>query len=200
VGVVGYSVVYMGNSEYDNSKMDMLVERYPIVNMGWKYVGGGDTIRWSLGDVVRNMYMGNKVIVSNNGTVFLNSNKDGMTPMDIVNEGYINGAVMRRGYDSVYSYFIRRVEYSRMFSENGGQEYYIKHHNEVTELLSDPWGRRFIKYMGIVRNDMVDKYSDVYEGLSIQSNYNKGGSSNVVCSVDVTSIEGHRVYCLHLYS
>jgi hypothetical protein len=36
----------------------------------------------------------------------------------------------------------------------------------------------------------------VYEGLSIQSSRNK----NVICSVDVTSIEGHRVYCLHLYS
>jgi hypothetical protein len=39
VNVVGYSVGYMGNSEYDNSKMDMLLSKYPIVNMGWKYVG-----------------------------------------------------------------------------------------------------------------------------------------------------------------
>ena len=43
---------------------------------------------------------------------------------------------------------------------------------------------------------MANMYSDVYEGLSIQSSRNK----NVICSVDVTSIEGHRVYCLHLYS
>ena len=194
---MGYSVGYMGNSEYDNSKMDMLLSKYPIVNMGWKYVGRGDIVRWSMGEVVRSMYMSNKVIVSNNGTVFLNSNKDGMTPMEVMNESYINGAVERRGYNKVYSYFIRRVEYSRLVSENGGQEYYIKHHNGVSELLTDPWGRRFIKYMGIVCNDMVNKYSDVYEGLSIQSSRN---IKNVVCSVDVTSIEGYRVYCLHLYS
>ena len=99
MSVMDYSVVYMGNSEYDNSKMDMLLSKYPIVNKQWKYVGGGDTIRWSLGDVVKNMYIGN-------GGNLVNNN--GMTPMDIMNEGYINGAVMRRGYDSVYSYFIRR--------------------------------------------------------------------------------------------
>ena len=176
------------NSVYDNNKMDMLLGKYPMVNKQWKYVGSSDTIRWSLGDVVQNMYIGN-------GGNLLNNN--GMTPMDIVNEGYINGAVERRGYNNVYSYFIRQVEYSRMVSVNGGQEYYIKHHNGVSELLTDPWGRRFIKYMGIVCNDMVDKYSDVYEGLSIQSSRN---IKNVVCSVDVTSIEGYRVYCLHLYS
>jgi hypothetical protein len=183
--------------------MDMLLGKYPMVNKQWKYVGSSDTIRWSLGDVVQNMYIGN-------GGNLLNNN--GMTPVDIVNENYINGAVMRRGYDNVYSYingaverggynkvysyFIRQVEYSRMVSVNGGQEYYIKHHNNVPELLTDPWDRRFIKYMGIVREDMVGMYSDVYEGLSIQSSRNK----NVICSVDVTSIEGHRVYCLHLYS
>jgi len=185
-GVVEW--VYMSDG-YDNGKMNMLLERYPIVNMGWKYVGSSDTIRWSLGEVVRNMYIGN------GGNLV---NKDGMTPMEVMNDSYINGAVMRRGYDSVYSYFIRQVEYSRLVSENGGQEYYIKHHNGVSELLTDPWGRRFIKYMGIVRNDMVDKYSDVYEGFSIQSS--RSMNRNVVCSVDVTSIEGYRVYCLHLYS
>jgi hypothetical protein len=175
---------------YDNGKMNMLLERYPIVNVGWKYVGSSDTIRWSLGEVVQNMYIGN-------GGNLLNNN--GMTPFDIVNEEYINGAVERRGYNKVYSYFIRQVEYSRMVSVNGGQEYYIKHHNNVPELLTDPWDRRFIKYMGIVRNDMVGMYSDVYEGLSIQSSRSVR-SSNVICSVDVTSIEGHRVYCMHLYS
>ena len=175
------------NSVYDNSKMDMLLERYPIINKQWKYVGSSDTIRWSLGEVVQNMYIGN-------GGNLVNNNS--MTPFDIVNENYINGAVMRRGYNKVYSYFIRQVEYSSMVSVNGGQEYYIKHHNNVSELLTDPWDRRFIKYMGIVREDMVNMYSDVYEGLSIQSSRNK----NVICSVDVTSIEGHRVYCLHLYS
>jgi hypothetical protein len=168
---------------YDNSKMDMLLGKYPMVNKQWRYVGSSDTIRWSLGDVVQNMYIGN-------GGNLLNNN--GMTPMDVVNENYING------YDNVYSYFIRQVEYSRMVSVNGGQEYYIKHHNEVSELLTDPWDRRFIKYMGIVREDMVNMYSDVYEGLSIQSS--RSMNKNVICSVDVTSIEGHRVYCLHLYS
>jgi len=177
------------NSVYDNNKMDMLLGKYPMINKQWKYVGSSDTIRWSLGDVVKNMYIGN-------GGNLLNNN--GMTPFDMVNEGYINGAVMRRGYDSVYSYFIRQVEYSKLVSVNGGQEYYIKHHNEVSELLADPWGRRFIKYMGIVREDMVDMYSDVYEGLSIQGS--RSMNKNVICSVDVTSIEGHRVYCLHLYS
>jgi len=179
----------INNGEYDNSKMDMLLSKYPMVNKQWKYVGSSDTIRWSLGDVVKNMYIGN------GGNLV---DKDGMNPMDVFNEGYINGAVERRGYDNVYSYFIRQVEYSRMVSDNGGQEYYIKHHNDVSELMSDPWGRRFIKYMGIVRNDMVDKYSDVYEGLSVQGS--RRSSRNVICSVDVTSIEGHRVYCLHLYS
>lgn len=187
---MGYMGISINNGEYDNSKMDMLLSKYPMVNMGWKYVGSSDTIRWSLGDVVRNMYIGN-------GGNLVNNN--GMTPMEVMNENYINGAVMRRGYDSVYSYFIRQVEYSRMVSVNGGQEYYIKHHNEVTELLSDPWGRRFIKYMGIVRNDMVNVYSDVYEGFSIQSS-RRSSSREIICSVDVTSIEGHRVYCLHLYS
>jgi hypothetical protein len=187
--MVWYGVVewVLMSDGYDNGKMNMLLERYPIVNMGWKYVGSSDTIRWSLGEVVVNMYIGN------GGNLV---NKNGMKPYDIVNGEYINGAVETRGYNNVYSYFIRQVEYSRMVSMNGGQEYYIKHHNDVSELLTDPWGRRFIKYMGIVRNDMVDKYSDVYEGLSIQSSRNK----NVICSVDVTSIEGHRVYCLHLYS
>ena len=175
------------NSVYDNSKMDMLLGKYPMVNKQWKYVGSSDTIRWSLGEVVQNMYIGN-------GGNLVNNNS--MTPFDIVNENYINGAVMRRGYNKVYSYFIRQVEYSSMVSVNGGQEYYIKHHNNVSELLTDPWDRRFIKYMGIVREDMVNMYSDVYEGLRIQSSRNK----NVICSVDVTSIEGHRVYCLHLYS
>ena len=175
------------NSVYDNNKMDMLLGKYPMVNKQWKYVGSSDTIRWSLGEVVQNMYIGN-------GGNLVNNNS--MTPFDIVNENYINGAVMRRGYNKVYSYFIRQVEYSSMVSVNGGQEYYIKHHNNVSELLTDPWDRRFIKYMGIVREDMVNMYSDVYEGLSIQSSRNK----NVICSVDVTSIEGHRVYCLHLYS
>ena len=185
---------YMGiinNGEYDNSKMDMLLSKYPMVNKQWKYVGSSDTIRWSLGDVVKNMYIGN-------GGNLVNNNS--MTPMDIMNEGYINGAVERRGYDNVYSYFIRQVEYSRMVSDNGGQEYYIKHHNDVSELMSDPWGRRFIKYMGIVRNDMVNVYSDVYEGLSIQQSNSRSSSREIICSVDVTSIEGHRVYCLHLYS
>ena len=177
------------NSVYDNSKMDMLLGKYPMVNKQWKYVGSSDTIRWSLGEVVQNMYIGN-------GGNLVNNNS--MTPFDIVNENYINGAVMRRGYNKVYSYFIRQVEYSSMVSVNGGQEYYIKHHNNVSELLTDPWDRRFIKYMGIVRNDMVDMYSDVYEGLSIQSSRSR--NRNVICSVDVTSIEGHRVYCLHLYS
>jgi len=167
--------------------MDMLLGKYPMVNKQWKYVGSSDTIRWRLGDVVKNMYIGN-------GGNLLNNN--GMTPMEVMNENYINGAVERRGYNKVYSYFIRQVEYSSMVSVNGGQEYYIKHHNNVSELLTDPWDRRFIKYMGIVREDMVNMYSDVYEGLSIQSSRNK----NVICSVDVTSIEGHRVYCLHLYS
>jgi len=167
--------------------MDMLLGKYPMVNKQWKYVGSSDTIRWSLGEVVVNMYIGN-------GGNLLNNN--GMTPMEVMNENYINGAVERRGYNKVYSYFIRQVEYSSMVSVNGGQEYYIKHHNNVSELLTDPWDRRFIKYMGIVREDMVNMYSDVYEGLSIQSSRNK----NVICSVDVTSIEGHRVYCLHLYS
>ena len=178
------------NSVYDNNKMDMLLGKYPMINKQWKYVGSSDTIRWSLGDVVQNMYIGN-------GGNLLNNN--GMTPFDIVNEGYINGAVERRGYNKVYSYFIRQVEYSSMVSVNGGQEYYIKHHNNVPELLTDPWDRRFIKYMGIVREDMVGMYSDVYEGLSIQSSRSIS-SRNVICSVDVTSIEGHRVYCLHLYS
>jgi hypothetical protein len=189
--MVWYGVVewVLMSDGYDNGKMNMLLERYPIVNMGWKYVGSGDTIRWSLGDVVVNMYIGN------GGNLV---NKNGMKQYDIVNGEYINGAVERRGYNNVYSYFIRQVEYSRMVSVNGGQLYYIKHHNHVSELLTDPWGRRFIKYMGIVREDMVDKYSDVYEGLSIQSN--RSVSRNVICSVDVTSIEGHRVYCLHLYS
>jgi hypothetical protein len=175
---------------YDNGKMNMLLERYPIVNVGWKYVGSSDTIRWSLGEVVVNMYIGN------GGNLV---DKEGMTPFDIVNESHITSAVETRGYDKVYSYFIRQVEYSKLVSVNGGQEYYIKHHNNVPELLTDPWDRRFIKYMGIVRNDMVGMYSDVYEGLSIQSSRSVR-SSNVICSVDVTSIEGHRVYCLHLYS
>jgi len=189
--MVWYGVVewVLMSDGYDNGKMNMLLERYPIVNMGWKYVGSSDTIRWSLGDVVVNMYIGN------GGNLV---NKNGMKPYDIVNGEYINGAVERRGYNNVYSYFIRQVEYSRMVSVNGGQEYYIKHHNDVSELMSDPWGRRFIKYMGIVRNDMVNVYSDVYEGLSIQSS--RSMNRNVICSVDVTSIEGHRVYCLHLYS
>ena len=172
---------------YDNGKMNMLLERYPIVNMGWKYVGSSDTIRWSLGDVVVNMYIGN------GGNLV---KKNHMTLYEMVNGEHMTSAVETRGYDSVYSYFIRQVEYSKLVSENGGQEYYIKHHNGVSELLSDPWGRRFIKYMGIVRNDMVNMYSDVYEGLSIRSSR----SSNVICSVDVTSIEGHMVYCLHLYN
>lgn len=93
MSVMDYSVVYMGNSEYDNSKMDMLLSKYPMVNKQWKYVGGGDTIRWSLGDVVKNMY------------------------------------------------------------------------------------------------------SDVYEGLSIQKS-SRSMNKNVVCSVDVTSIEGSMIYCL----
>ena len=175
---------------YDNNKMDMLLGKYPMVNKQWKYVGSSDTIRWSLGDVVKNMYIGN-------GGNLLNNN--GMTPMDIVNEGYINGAVERRGYNKVYSYFIRQVEYSKLVSVNGGQEYYINCNSNVPELLTDPWDRRFIKYMGIVREDMVNMYSDVYEGLSIQSSRSIS-SRNVICSVDVTSIEGHRVYCMHLYS
>ncbi len=178
------------NSVYDNSKMDMLLERYPIVNKQWKYVGGSDTIRWSLGDVVKNMYMGNV------GTDL--TGKIGMTPMDIVNESHMTSAIERRGYDKVYSYFIRQVEYSKLVSVNGGQEYYINCDSNVPELLTDPWDRRFIKYMGIVRNDMVDKYSELYEGLSIQSS--KRVIRSIICSVDVTSIEGHMVYCLHLYS
>ena len=175
---------------YDNGKMNMLLERYPIVNVGWKYVGSSDTIRWSLGEVVVNMYIGN------GGNLV---KKNHMTPFDIVNGEYINGAVERRGYDKVYSYFIRQVKYSKIVNVNGGQLYYIDRDNDVPELLTDPWHRRFIKYMGIVRNDMVDVYSDVYEGLSIQSSRNIR-NKNVICSVDVTSIEGHRVYCLHLYN
>lgn len=178
------------NSVYDNSKMDMLLERYPIVNKQWKYVGGSDTIRWSLGDVVKNMYMGNV------GTDL--TGKIGMTPMDIVNESHMTSAIERRGYDKVYSYFIRQVEYSKLVSVNGGQEYYINCDSNVPELLTDPWDRRFIKYMGIVREDKVDMYSELYEGLSIQSS--KRVIRSIICSVDVTSIEGHMVYCLHLYS
>jgi len=135
------------NSVYDNNKMDMLLGKYPMVNKQWKYVGSSDTIRWSLGDVVKNMYIGN-------GGNLLNNN--GMTPMDIVNEGYINGAVERRGYNKVYSYFIRQVEYIKLVSVNGGQEYYINRDSNVPELLTDPCYRRFIKYMGIVREDMVN--------------------------------------------
>jgi hypothetical protein len=179
----------MGNSVYDNSKMDLLLERYPIINKQWKYVGSSDTIRWSLGDVVRNMYIGN------GGNLV---NKDGMVPFDIVNESHITSAIERRGYDKVYSYFIRQVEYSKLVSVNGGQEYYINCDSNVPELLTDPWDRRFIKYMGIVREDLVGMYSEAYEGLSIKSS--KRVIRSIICSVDVTSIEGHMVYCLHLYS
>jgi hypothetical protein len=167
----------------------MLLERYPIVNVGWKYVGSSDTIRWSLGEVVVNMYIGN------GGNLV---DKEGMTPFDIVNESHITSAIERRGYDKVYSYFIRQVEYSKLVSVNGGQEYYINCDSNVPELLTDPWDRRFIKYMGIVRNDLVGMYSEAYDGLSIQSS--KRVIRSIVCSVDVTSIEGHMVYCLHLYS
>ena len=95
---------------YDNGKMNMLLERYPIVNVGWKYVGSSDTIRWSLGEVVVNMYIGN------GGNLV---KKNHMTQMEVMNEGYINGAVMRRGYDKVYSYFIRQVKYSKIVNVNG---------------------------------------------------------------------------------
>ena len=121
----------------------------------------------------------------------------GMTPMDMVNEEYITREVEIRGYDKVYSYFIRQVDDSKIVSVNGGQEYYINDEGKVPELLSDPWERKFIKYMGIVRSDMVDIYSEAYEGMSIQGGRSIG--RDFICSVDVTSIEGHMVYCMHLY-
>jgi hypothetical protein len=172
------------SDRYDNNKMDMLLDRYPIVNVGWKH--SMTRVYPSLGELVTNVYMNS---VSNNGGY-------SMTPMDIAYEGYVKGNVADRGYNGVYSYFVRNIDYNKLVRWNGGQEYYINRVGGVPELLTDPWFRMFVVYDGVVHNDMVGMYDSRYDGMVIKNRNN----NIVICSIEVTSIEGHRVYCMHLYS
>jgi hypothetical protein len=94
------------------------------------------------------------------------------------------------------------VEYKNLTEVNGGRDYYVTGTGDKPELITDPWHRRFMKYMGIVNEQLADVYNvDAYDDLRVmvKDNCNGGSMDRLVCSVETTSVMGHRIYCVHVY-
>lgn len=92
------------------------------------------------------------------------------------------------GYYEVVRYFMRYVMWSNLIKE-GGLCYVVNEYVDSRDVLSDPWSRLFIKYRGEDNLEMIKK-------MNINVNDVDG---RVICSVELTSVEGYTVYCLHVY-
>jgi len=167
--------------KYDNEMVNMILRKYPITNGRWlnsEGMGGR-----SLGDYVMAIYnMSNKV------------NHSGSIETGVM--------VSERGYNGVYRYFVRSVEYKNLMSVDGGREYYVTGTGDRPELITDPWHRRFMKYMGIVNEQLAGMYNvDAYDDMRVmvKDNGNGGSINRLVCSVETTSVMGHTIYCVHVY-
>jgi hypothetical protein len=153
----------------------------------------------SLGEYVMAIYnMANKV----NGSGVIKDMKEGVNFVETVNGIGLKYMVKEREYNGVYRYFVRSVEYKNLMSVDGGREYYVTGTGDRPELITDPWHRRFMKYMGIVNEQLADVYNvDAYDDMRVmvKDNVNGGSMDRLICSVETTSVMGHRIYCVHVY-
>ncbi len=179
---------------YDNEKVNMILRKYPIMNGRWlnsEGMGGR-----SLGEYVMAIYnMSNKV--KDGGSI-----ATGVDIMDLANGIGLKHMVRERGYNDVYRYFVRSVEYKNLMSVDGGRDYYVTGAGDKPELITDPWHRRFMKYMGIVNEQLAGKYNvDAYDDMRVmvKDKMNGGSMDRLVCSVEATSVMGHTIYCVHVY-
>lgn len=183
--------------KYDNEKVNVILTKYPITNGRWlnsEGMGGR-----SLGEYVMAIYnMANKV----NGSGVIKDMKEGVNFVETVNGIGLKYRIREREYNGVYRYFVRSVEYKNLMSVDGGRDYYVTGTGDRPELITDPWHRRFMKYMGIVNEQLADVYNvDAYDDLRVmvKDNGNGGMMDRLVCSVETTSVMGHRIYCVHVY-
>ncbi len=183
--------------KYDNEKVNVILTKYPITNGRWlnsEGMGGR-----SLGDYVMAIYnMSNKV----NGSGVIKDMKEGVNLVEMVNGIGLKYRVKEREYNDVYRYFVRSVEYKNLMSVDGGRDYYVTGTGDRPELITDPWHRRFMKYMGIVNEQLADVYNvDAYDDMRVmvKDKINGGSIDRLVCSVETTSVMGHTIYCVHVY-
>ncbi len=183
--------------KYDNEMVNVILTKYPITNGRWlnsEGMGGR-----SLGEYVMAIYnMANKV----NNTGVIKDMKEGVNFVETVNGIGLKYRIREREYNGVYRYFVRSVEYKNLMSVDGGRDYYVTGTGDKPELITDPWHRRFMKYMGIVNEQLADVYNvDAYDDLRVmvKDNVNGGMMDRLVCSVETTSVMGHRIYCVHVY-
>ena len=170
--VVGCGV-YMKSQEVI---MDSIVEKYNYIrdgSDGWIYANG-DAFK-SLGE-----YM-----------MYICRNR-----MNGVSIRLLDERMKRGGYYEVVRYFMRYVRWSNLIKE-GGVYYVVSEYVDSRDVLSDPWGRLFIKYRGEDNLEMIKKMNinvNEYEGMEVND-----VDGRVICSVELTSVEGYTVYCLHVY-
>lgn len=183
--------------KYDNEKVNTILRKYPITNGRWlnsEGMGGR-----SLGEYVMAIYnMANKV----NNTGVIKDMKEGVNFVETVNGIGLKYRIREREYNGVYRYFVRSVEYKNLMSVDGGRNYYVTGTGDKPELITDPWHRRFMKYMGIVNEQLADVYNvDAYDDMRVmvKDNGNGGSMDRLICSVETTSVMGHRIYCVHVY-
>ncbi len=183
--------------KYNNEMVNVILRKYPITNGRWlnsEGMGGR-----SLGDYVMAIYnMSNKV----NGSGVIKDMKEGVNFVETVNGIGLKYRIREREYNGVYRYFVRSVEYKNLMSVDGGRDYYVTGTGDRPELITDPWHRRFMKYMGIVNEQLADVYNvDAYDDLRVmvKDKINGGSMDRLVCSVETTSVMGHTIYCVHVY-
>ena len=175
--------------------VNVILRQYPITNGRWLNSDGMGGR--SLGEYVMAIYnMANKV--NHSGSI-----KSGVDFVELVNNIGLMRMVSDMGYNGVYRYFVCSVEYKNLMSVNGGRKYYVTVGGSRPELITDPWHRRFMKYMGIVNEDMANVYNvNAYDDMRVMVKDNGNGGSimdRLVCSVETTSVMGHRIYCVHVY-
>ena len=183
--------------KYDNEMVNVILTKYPITNGRWlnsEGMGGR-----SLGEYVMAIYnMSNKV----NGSGVIKDMKEGVNFVETVNGIGLKYRIREREYNGVYRYFVRSVEYKNLTEVNGGRDYYVTNGDSGPELITDPWHRRFMKYMGIVNEQLAEVYNvDAYDDMRVmvKDNGNGGIINRLICSVEATSVMGHTIYCVHVY-
>ena len=183
--------------KYNNEMVNVILTKYPITNGRWlnsEGMGGR-----SLGEYVMAIYnMSNKV----NGSGVIKDMKEGVNFVETVNGIGLKYRIREREYNGVYRYFVRSVEYKNLMSVDGGRDYYVTGTGDKPELITDPWHRRFMKYMGIVNEQLADVYNvDAYDDMRVmvKDKINGGSMDRLVCSVETTSVMGHTIYCVHVY-
>jgi len=175
VAVCGRMCVYMKNQE---TIMNSIVEKYNDMRdgpdgYGWMYMTGNAFK--SLGEYM--MYICSKRM-----------NDDSIRLLEM--------RMYQRGYYDVVRYFMRYVKWSNLIKE-GGVYYVVSEYVDRRDVLSDPWNRLFIKYRGEDNVNMIKEMNinvNEYEGMEVND-----VEGRVICSVELTSVEGYTVYCLHVY-